>query len=211
MKIKISILFLLILSVSIGQNLNNEIVIDSLMGDLNKDGIEEKVIISQTTDSTNFGAKRKISIFKKQNQNWKLWKESKNALLESDAGGMMGDPYLGIEISNGVLKVFHYGGTTWKWTITDKYRLEDENFILIGYSYNYGRPCDYWINYDFNLITGKFAYKKEYENCDSGEQVVSKVDQETFYQKNVNFDLLNRHLKEVNFVTPKHQVEISIR
>jgi hypothetical protein len=103
------------------------------MGDLNKDGIEEKIIISQTTYSTDFVAKRKISIFTNENQNWKLWKESENALLESDAGGMMGDPYEGIEIKNSILKIYHFGGSSWKWSITDKYRLEKDKFQLIGY------------------------------------------------------------------------------
>lgn len=181
------------------------------MGDLDKDGIEEKIIISQTTDSTSFGAKRKISIFVKENQNWTLWKESTNALLESNAGGMMGDPYMGVEIAKGVLNIYHFGGTSWKWSVTDKYQLKNNNLKLIGYTYNYGKPCEYWVNYDFNLITGKFIYKKEFENCNSGKQRISKVEKEIFYKKNIEFNLSNRHLQEVNFKTPKYQETITIR
>jgi len=210
MKKSIFLLFLLISTVSIGQILP-EFKLDSLTGDLNGDGIDEKVVITQTTDSTTYGAKRRISIFLKDDDNWNLWKESKNALLESDAGGMMGDPYEGIEIEKNILKIYHFGGSSWKWSITDKYRLVNDNFKLIGYTYNYGRPCDYWVNYDFNLMTGKFILKKEIENCDSGEPLITKVEKEIFYKYNVEFDLLNRHLKELNLITPKFKEKISIR
>lgn len=209
-KTTIFLLLFLVPMISIGQQ-SSRLKLDSITGDLNNDGISEKIIISQTLDSTSLGAKRRISLFKKEGVTWNLWKESENAILESEAGGMMGDPYQGIAIKKGVLNIYHFGGSRWKWSTTDKYRWDSNRFKLIGYTSIYGKPCAYWIQYDFNLVTGKFLFKREFEDCDSGFPVISRVEEEVFYKKNVEFDLSNRHLKEVKFTSPRYKEEIIIR
>lgn len=55
---------------------------------------------------------------------------------------MMGDPFEKMTIDNGILIIDHFGGG-WKWKIIDKYRFQENEFILIGYTNIDGRPCEY--------------------------------------------------------------------
>ena len=73
----------------------------------------------------------------------------------------MGDPFEGIEIKNGILIINHWGGSSWKWSLSDKYRFQNNQFQLIGHTSNCGKPCEYWMNCDFNISTGKVIIKKE--------------------------------------------------
>lgn len=183
-------------------------ILDEAEGDLNKDGAPEKVIVFDTNDSTESGTIRDIQIFKRSGSKWTLWVSSKNAVGKSQDGGMMGDPFRDIEIKNGVLLINQDGGSSWKWAHTDKYRFQNGEFQLIGYSSFYGRLCDYWESFDFNILTGKIQYSKEYESCEEQEQKITKVEKEAFYKKGIKLNILNRYLKEVKIVTPKYKQEI---
>ena len=182
-------------------------ILDQKEGDLNKDGIAEKVIVFNTNDSTEFGTVREIQIYKKSGNEWKILVSSKNAIGKSDDGGMMGDPFENIEIKGGLLLINQSGGSSWKWFKTDKYRFQNGKFQLIGYTNIYGKPCEYFENVDFNLLTGMVIYKKEYEDCDRGQQII-KTENETFYKKGIKIDLANRTSNEIKFVTPKYNNEI---
>lgn len=196
-----------------GQNRNNpapEEIIDEITGDLDNDGIDEKILVINTSDTSDHGRIRVICIRKLENNEWKTWVESKNAILESEAGGMMGDPYQGITVENGILKIYHFGGSSWKWSVTDKYRLENDEFKLIGYTSIYGRPCDYWKNIDYNLSTGKVVYDMEYESCEEEEQRIYRTDKEVFLRKGLNISLTDRNSMEVRIISPKHKYEFSL-
>ncbi len=95
---------------------------------------------------------------------------------------MMGDPFEGIEIKNNVLLISHFGGSSWKWTNVDKYRFQNNQFELIGYTSNFGKLCEYWANFDFNISTGKIACKKEFEDYDNN-QAIYKTETEVFFKK----------------------------
>lgn len=92
----------LILIVNIAQSYSQSIpvpsdysIIDSVFGDLDKDGLEELVVAYNTDlkDEINDGVKRELIIYKKKNSNWAVWQKSMQALYGSRAGGMMGDPF----------------------------------------------------------------------------------------------------------------------
>lgn len=176
-------------------------------GDLDKDKIAEKVIVLDTNDTTVLGTIREIRIYKQSGNKWVLWKSSRNAIRKSQEGGMMGDPFREIAITNGILLISHSGGSSWKWAYTDKYRFENGNFKLIGYSSLYGKPCEYWTEFDFNISTGKIIYKKEYEECENDEPNVTKTETETFYKKGVILTLDNRHTEETKIISPKYKYE----
>lgn len=184
-------------------------LLDSVSGDLNKDNIPELVVAYNTPLKDEMdGNKRSLCIYRLKNDQWELWKESKSALLGSQDGGMDGDPFGDLEISKGVLIISHNGGSSWKWFHADKYRAQQDDFVLIGYSSNYGKPCEYWQNEDFNVSTGKFVYEKEHEICrehgDSSPIPTNPDDKkETFYKKGIRLTLSNRHDKEISFKTPK--------
>ena len=191
----------------------NYSIIDSVYGDLNKDGIDELVVVyncdEQNQDEES--VPRELIIYKKKNNNWIIWEQSKNLLLGSKDGGMMGDPFDSLLIKNGVLSISHFGGSRWKWGYTEKYRFQNKKFYLIGYSSMSGAPCEYWLNSDFNLSTGKIIFTKEYEDCEHSEQEIYKTENETFYKKGIKITLQNRNSKEIKIVSPKykHQLYLS--
>jgi len=80
-------------------------IITEKRGDLDNDKIDERVIVYETKDSSEYGFKRRISVLKNIYGKWTDWKSSRNAILRSEEGGMMGDPFEGIEINNGILSI----------------------------------------------------------------------------------------------------------
>ena len=182
-------------------------ILEEKMGDLDRDGIAEKVIVYNTTDTTEDGIVREIRVLKRSGTKWNLWKKSRNAVLKSREGGMMGNPFEGIEITNGILIISFSGGSSWKWFYADKYRFQHNEFELIGHSNTYGKLCEYWTNLDFNLSTGKIVYKKEFEDCEK-EQKIYKTENETFYKKRISINLNNRNLKDIKIISPKYKHEI---
>lgn len=164
-------------------------VIETVEGDLDGDQIPERVVIYNTADEGELGKIREIQILKKSGGTWMILSKSRNALLESAGGGMMGDPYQGTTISKGILSITQAGGSCWKWGYTDKYRFQHGHFELIGHTSESGRPGDYWTEIDFNLSTGQLNYKKEVENTSE----YGKSIQETYIKKGLKIDLHNRN------------------
>ncbi|CAN5380542.1 hypothetical protein BH11BAC3_BH11BAC3_02210 [soil metagenome] len=181
-------------------------IIAEKTGDLDRDGIKEKVIVYNTPDTTEDGIVRELCIFKINNSQWKLWKKTKNAILKSQEGGMMGDPFEGIEIVDGVLIISVSGGSSWKWSHQDKYRYQNNEFRLIGYTSHSGKICEYWEDVDFNLVTGKLIVKKEFEDCDKNQEIY-KTENEVFYKKGIIISLERRTTMEVKLVSPKYKHE----
>lgn len=183
----------------------NSEILQTVDGDLDGDKSPEKVIIYNTKDTTDLGNIREIQILKKVNGKWSLMEKSRNAVLESNAGGMMGDPYQDTEIKNGILMITQAGGSSWKWGYTDKYRFQNGKFELIGYESTYGKPEEYFTNVDFNLSTGQLNFEKEVEN--TAEYGKSKS--ETYIKKGLKINLQNRNQKEQRKITlPKTKEEV---
>ena len=182
----------------------NSTIIEMIDGDLDGDKISEKIIVYDIT-SENL---REIQVLKKKNNKWLILEKSRNVILGSEDGGMMGDPFLFCKIDKGILITSHYGGSSWKWGFTDKYRFQNGHFELIGHSSEGGRPGDYWISTDFNLSTGKLVYKKEVENVFIPEN--GKSESETFIKKGIKINLKNRNVSDskLRFKLPKTKKEI---
>jgi len=181
-------------------------ILEQKEGDLTKDGVAEKVIVFNTNDSTDDGTVREIQVYKNSGNKWEPLVSSKNAVGHSEGGGMMGDPFEGIEIINGLLLIKQSGGSSWKWSKIDKYRYQKGIFQLIGFESYYGKACEYFEDVDFNLLTGKIVYKKEYEDCDKGQQII-KNENETFYKKGIKIDLSDRTSKEIKIIAPQYKNE----
>lgn len=197
-----------IYQISFGQELSvptGYTVLDSVSGDLDNDSIAELVVAYNVgTEKGIDGLPRELVIYKRIDNKFTEWKKSAQALLASEEGGMMGDPYEAIEIQNGILLIRHGGGSSWKWTYTDKYRFQDGAFFLIGYTGFGGKLCEEWLHVDFNLSSGMLVVKKEYEKCESQTQDIFKVEAETFYQKDLKITMQNRNERMIRIVTPKY-------
>ena len=219
---KTTILFLLTFLLSsvivFGQKVplpQNYTIVDTVFGDLDKDGIKELVAAYNTrkidVDSYD-SVTRELIIYKRENGNWIIWKKSSQALYGSRDGGMMGDPFEELVIDKGILEISQNGGSSWKWGHTDKYRYQNDEFRLIGYTSNAGKPCEDWETVDFNLLTGKMIVEKAYEQCDEQDDNpnIYRQENETMYVKGLKITLQNRSTKEVKIVTPKYKHEIYV-
>lgn len=184
----------------------DSVILQTVDGDLDGDQIPEKVIIYNTKEPGDLGDLREIQILKKVNGKWTILEKSTNAILDSESGGLMGDPYSGTTIEKGILMISHFGGSSWKWQYTDKYRYQNGHFELIGHTSSSGRPGDYIQNVDFNLSTGQINFKNEVDN--TKEYGPSK--NETFIKKGIKINLQNRHDKSIKIILPKTKTEIFI-
>lgn len=181
------------------------VVIETAEGDLDGDRVPEKVIIYDTKDTAEYGNIREIQILKKVDGKWKVLEKSRNALLKSRDGGMMGDPYQQTEIRNGVLMITQAGGSSWKWGYTDKYRFQNGRFELIGYSSGSGKPEEYWTDVDFNLSTGRLTFEKEVENT----KEYGRSQKETFVKRGLKINLQNRNQeKRREILLPKTKEKV---
>jgi len=159
-------------------------LLKEVTGDLDKDGIDEKVVVYNTSEEGDAGTVRELRIFKKEGDIWKLWHTSIGAVMSSEAGGMMGDPFDAIEIKKGSIVITNLGGSREKWSYSHQYRYQNDNWELIGATVMYGSPCDYWVDFDYNLSTGKINYKKTIESCESEDaEPVTTTSKESFTKK----------------------------
>jgi len=168
-------------------------VITTVKGDLDNDGIDEKVIVYETNESNDSGTIRELQILKNHDKKWIVWQKSRKAVRESRAGGPKGEPFEGIHIKDNILHIHFFGGSNWKWAYTDSYKFINNEFKLIHYKYDFFHECDYWDSLDFNLSTGKAVAKSGYEKCE--QQKHEKHTQETkiLYKKGLHITLQNRN------------------
>ena len=152
-------------------------------GNLDDDPTPERVVVYDTEVETQMGTQRQIYVYQAGEKEWKLWHKSTGAVLPSQHGGMMGDPFDGITIERGAIVINHFGGSRQKWHYTHRFRHQGGGWELIGATIHYGAPCDYWEDLDYNLSTGKALYTKEVEDCDKeGEEAIAK-EEKTFTRK----------------------------
>src|SRR4030095_14481247 len=149
-------------------------------GDLNKDGIEDIAMVlggkwenqenwmeKEAEDSTL--PKRKLLILFGGKDGYKKAGTGDKVILCKECGGVFGDPFAGIEIKNGLLTIYHYGGSSWRWSYTHKFRYQQNDFYLIGKTYESYlcvEECEKLNSFagthfkDENLVTGAYEEKK---------------------------------------------------
>ncbi len=179
-------------------------ILQTVDGDLDGDQIPEKVMVYNTNADDESGEIREIQILKKVNGRWTILEKSTNAILDSESGGIMGDPYSGTSIEKGILIISHFGGSSWKWQYTDKYRYQNGRFELIGHTSSSGRPGDYIKNVDFNLSTGQINFTNAVDNT----KEYGPSQKETFIKKGIKINLQNRNDKSIKIILPKTKAEI---
>lgn len=183
----------------------NSTINETVDGDLDGDQVPEKVVIYNIPTDNDLGDIREIQILNKINNKWTILEKSRKAVYGSKDGGMMGDPYQSTTIENGILNISHYGGSSWKWGGTDKYRFQNGHFELIGISSENGKPEEYWTTVDFNLSTGKLVFDKEVVNT----KEYGKSKKEILIKKGLKINLQNRHQeKQRETVLPKTKEKV---
>jgi hypothetical protein len=134
-------------------------------GDLNKDDIDDCVLIIQSTDSTGFVTdertgiainrnRRGVIITFKKGENYELMLQNTD-FLESDNedGGVYFAPELSVEIKRGNLIFSYEHGRYGSWKYTFRYKNND--FQLIGYDSFVGSGQYTKTEYSINFLTKK--------------------------------------------------------
>lgn len=161
------------------------ILFEEVYGDLNKDGLEDCVIISKGTDQDNIiideyrgeldRNRRGIIILFNEGDHYRLAVQNNDCFSsENEDGGVYFPPELSVYIEKGNLYI-HYGHGRygyWKYT----FRHKDSDFELIGYdsSSNFGPVVQSQISINF-LTKKKLERTNTNPDADSGEEVFDEA------------------------------------
>jgi len=150
-------------------------ILDSAFGDLNKDDIKDAAIVIQHRDSISMvnslddtvltQPRILIVLFKSAaNNKFTLTEQSNSFILKHD-NSIMDDPYQGITIDKGILKIdfhlFYNMGSWYSTSSTYKFRFDRKTFVLIGADLStiHRATLDYE-DYSYNFLSKKRSYTK---------------------------------------------------
>lgn len=157
MKTKLTIALLFISTLAIGQPLTKQnpkefiptgyVLFSSVDGDLDGDGVPDKVLMVKATDKAGFEMnefgervdrnRRGIIVLFKKNNMYELALKNINCFAsENEDGGVYYAPELSLEINKGNLYIHYAHGRYGYWKYTYRYRNSD--FYLIGYDSSEG-------------------------------------------------------------------------
>jgi hypothetical protein len=171
------------------------------IGDLNKDGIDDKVLLVKGTDKGAFvkneygelvdrNKRGIIVLFKKDNQYEQILKNLNCFSSENEDGGVYYAPELSLEIGKGNLYVNYAHGRYGYWKYTFRYRKGD--FYLIGYDNSEGGAV-VEKETSINFLSKKKQVK---ENVNENAQGGDEVFKETWTNITVNKLLKLREIKD---------------
>lgn len=157
------------------------VVFEKINGDLNKDGIEDCVLIIKGTNKSEIISdeyrgkldrnRRGIIILFNKNDHYELAVKNQNCFSsENEEGGVYYAPELSIEIKKGNLYISYAHGRYGNWGYT--FRFQNSDFELIGYneSNNHGPVVNSETSINFSTKK-KLVKVNTNENADSGEEV----------------------------------------
>lgn len=151
-------------------------------GDLNHDGRADAALVLRSksedkatddagaADETAESPPRYLVVLFGTPTGFELAAQASKVVLRKDDGGALGDPFQGIDIVKGVLSISYYGGSSWRWSLTNKFRYQAGSFYLIGetrvsYQNNTDCPQGSWEMHDTNFVTGEYRVEKNSEAC----------------------------------------------
>ena len=161
------------------------VVFDKIFGDLNKDGLEDCVIIIKGTDKSKFvndeyqgvldRNRRGIIVLLNKNGNYELATKNYDCFSsEHEEGGVYYAPELGFEIAKGNIYINYAHGRYGYWEYT--FRYQNSDLELIGYDDSENRGpvinSETSINY---LTRTKIFNENTNEDAESGDEVFKKT------------------------------------
>lgn len=133
-------------------------ILGSAEGDLNKDGLDDLVIVLRSTgEESNPSSPRVLLIYFRDASNTFTLKETNSTfILKIEDGGIMGNPFQNISINRGSILIDHSGGSRERWSYTHRFNYRDNGFYLIGSTENItDTATNESTTKDYNLLTGK--------------------------------------------------------
>ena len=158
---------------------------EKYFGDLNKDGLDDCVLIIKKTDTTNIVTnrfdkkvdrnRRGIVVLFKKEKGYELADKNYSCFSsENEDGGVYFPPELWIKIENEKLYI-HYGHGRygyWKYT----FRYQNSNFELIGYDSSSNRGPVTNTETSINFLTKKKLIKENTnENAEGGDETFKET------------------------------------
>jgi hypothetical protein len=141
-------------------------IIDTCMGDFNKDGKADIVLVTEEKNKPDNN--RTLIILKNTGSSYNQVVKTSKAILCAGCGGIFGDPFADINLVGNVLTINHYGGSSWRWSNTYTFRFQKNEWQLIGiaeFSYH-SMGCDNCDDVSMCSMTSKeinFSTKKVHE------------------------------------------------
>ncbi len=163
------------------------VIFEEIYGDLNKDGIEDCVIIIKGTDKSNIikdkhqgkldRNRRGIIILFNKKDNYELAVKNHGCFSsENEDGGIYFPPELDVEIDKGNLYINYRHGRYGYWSYT--FRFHNSNFELIGYDSSSNRGPITNSETSINFLTKKKLEKvnvNENPEQESGDEIFKET------------------------------------
>lgn len=149
-------------------------------GDLNGDGIEERVIVYNMGSVEDMEAKREVRIFRKGKTNWKVWHKTIGGVLSGNEGGVFGDPFNEIKIEGGLLRISHFGGSRIKWAYDHHYQYQNDSWKLVRAVSQDLTPCEYNNTNTYDFVAGKIVRVEEILDCAGDAEKVTNSDKKEY-------------------------------
>lgn len=111
-------------------------ILDTLKGDLNGDEFADILLLMRhkNESQSDENLERPLFILLGTATGYHLGATSQTAVYCYLCGGVMGDPYTGMQIdTSGTFSLNHYGGSNWRWTrnLTFRFDAEAKDWFLI--------------------------------------------------------------------------------
>ena len=189
------------------------VVFERINGDLNKDGIEDCVLIIKGTDKTKIITdeysgildrnRRGIIVLLNKNNRYKLAVKNYECFSsENEDGGAYFAPELSIEINDGNLHTHYTHGRYGYWKFT--FRFQNSDLRLIGYDAGYRSNFDSdWVTFDeesINFLSKKKLTKEIIKVATDGKETFKETWKKIFINRLIklseikDFDELDMHV-----------------
>ncbi|WP_312767929.1 hypothetical protein [Epilithonimonas sp.] len=154
---------------------------DEIKGDLNKDGLEDLVLMIKGTDKSKViqhetrgeldRNRRGIIVLFNKGTNYELAVKNNSCFSsENEEGGVYYAPELDVSIEKGNLIVHYAHGRYGYWSYT--FRHQDQDFELIGYDASYNRGPVTQYETSINFLTKKKLTRDNLNKDDDGDNYV---------------------------------------
>lgn len=154
---------------------------DTLYGDLTADGLPEMLVTVRHRESIidtleGYEILKTATVCRNINGVWEPWPAARGFLMHAYEEAGMARFYASIQ--RGALVLIHGKSGYLSWETTHRFRWQNDQFELIGYTYSQLERCERSELFDYNLSTGKWMSKIAYWTCGDNWEPLNKTNAE---------------------------------